>query len=215
MISIYFGKPRSGKTCLLARLARRNYVKRSICRKLPFLRKILKPYAVVYCNEPTVKYTLYTPTSDLGTFCPTPHSLFLIDEAGVDLDNRAWKSLPRSAKWFAAMHGHLKCDVVLVSQTVDIDVAFRSRAQNMFIVRRSALGLTKVERISFGVDVDTDTHQLIEFYDKPVSFFAVLFGMLSGRVRYFRRRPCFKWFDSYTLRDYQFTKNDPYTHTAP
>ena len=113
----------------------------------------------------TILNTVPIEYKDVGTFRPTWNSLYVLEEAGIGIDSRQYKSLTTDSKRFAAMHGHQGVDVLVVSQTVDIDKAYRQRSQIMYIA--SKVGpFTLMRRITYSVDVDKTTRDLVDAYDK-------------------------------------------------
>ena len=197
MITIYFGKPRAGKTTVLASIVQQNKRRLWLKHKLGFFGRFVRCYDQVYSNEPTLQDTILVKVADLGKWCMPVNSLVLIDEAGLELSNRDWKSLSPHLKALAALHGHRGVDIVLASQTVDIDISFRQRCHQMYLVSKRAFGRSLIEPISYSIDVDNETHQLIEAYAKPSGLRWLISLLLPGGVRFFRRRRWYKYFDSY------------------
>ncbi len=177
-------------------------------------------YDVIYCTDPTIQDTVYIDYKDLGCFKPTWNSLFILEEAGIGLDNRSYKELTKHSKRFAAMHRHAGADLFLVSQTVDVDKAYRQRAEVMHHITK--LGpFTLLRRIVFRVDVDENTHQLIDGYFKipTLKWIFEMFSTLKKRERYKKRRweksfviyrpAWYSYFNSY-IDDYDYPMEDPY-----
>ena len=136
MIIGVFGKPRAGKTTYSARFVQKNKKKLFVCEKLPFLRVLLHPYDVVYCTDPTIQDTVYIDYEHLGKWKPTKNSLIILEEAGIGLDNRKWKNLSEDASYLFALHGHVGCDILWSSQTVDVDKKLLSRTHKLFLCLR-------------------------------------------------------------------------------
>jgi len=55
--------------------------------------------------------------------------IFLIDEGGIDLNNRDWKDLSKDIIKFFKYHRHFRIDVYVFSQGEDIDITLRRLAQ--------------------------------------------------------------------------------------
>lgn len=198
MICIYFGKPRSGKTTCLSKIAVRNHFKKKIVSKFPFLRKFLKSYSVVYSTDPAIKFTTPISYKNLGKWCPEVGSCFLLCEAGIGLNNRAWKDLSSDAKELFAMHGHQACDIFADSQTVDIDISLRERAEMFYIIKkpskRSRFSL--MIPVNYNIDVNDQTAKVEECYKRARGlklFFLILFGAVKIVYRPFY----YKYFDSW------------------
>jgi len=191
MISIFIGKPRAGKTTYLAKIAYKCYKARNNL-------KSKWHYDYVFCNEPSVKYTTYLPTYAMGTFKTEGSCLFLMDECGIELNNRDWFKLPKHLKVESALNGHRKHDIFLFSQTVDIDITFRQRAQDIYLI--SKLGsFSLVRHILYEPDVNNETHELQDMYTKSTGL-RVLF---NGDLKLFYRPKYYKLFDSY-VDDYKY-----------
>lgn len=237
-ITIGFGIPGVGKSTLFARVAQMNKRK-----KIKYYKRIEKSFLyrklseksdagskiatilfnllyaknffdVVYCSDPSIQDTVPFRYEDLGKFKPTYNSLFLMEEAGIGLDNRRSRELPKESKRFAAMHRHNGADIFMISQTVDIDKAYRSRAEVMHIVKKVG-GFTVFRRITYSIGVDDQTNQLVEKYGlvKPLSFISEIISSMSKRSKNakmpwlksfaFRRKPWYPYFDSF-VDDYNY-----------
>lgn len=196
MIKIIFGKPRAGKTTYAAMLVQKNKRKLNFKKKHKFLGKFVRCYDYVFCNESTISDTLYFSVPNLGKFKFPPNSLVIVDEAGIELNNRNFKNLSPESKRFAAVHGHWGVDVLLLSQHVDIDLAYRSRCHEMSLIKNAG-AFSIVEQIQYSPDVDNERHDLIEYYSKPEGLKWFLSFFRKGGNRLFYRRPWYKYFDSY------------------
>lgn len=208
MICIYYGKPRSGKTTALARIVKRNQKKKSICKIFPFLDRFLCPYSEVYCTDSSMKNTTLISYENLGKWKPKERSCFILSEAGIGLNNRSWKNLSADAKELFAMHGHAKCDMFADSQTVDIDITLRERAERFYSVRK--LGRSQFSLlipISFDIDVN-DISQKIEECYKRARGLKLFLMILFGRVKIIYRPFYYKFFDSWKW-DKQFPFSYP------
>lgn len=242
MIVTIFGKPRAGKSTIVASIVETNrrkqvkYQKRISKSRLykfldardeqkffSFLKSRLYSknfYDVVYSTDPTILNTVPIEYKDVGTFRPTWNSLFILEEAGIGIDSRQYKSLTTDSKRFAAMHGHQGVDVLVVSQTVDIDKAYRQRSQIMYIA--SKVGpFTLMRRISYSVDVDETTHDLVDAYAKvnPLRYvWELLCSTIKKdrikhklplqRSRFIFRPRWYKYFNSF-VDDYNYKNEDP------
>ena len=241
MIYVLFGKPRCGKSTTLASVSRRNHVKREkylertgksriykylhskedskICNKLEDMLYPKNFYDVIYSTDPSILYTVPIEYSQIGRFRPTPNSLYLLEEAGIGINNREYKGLSKESKRFAAMHGHMLVDVLIVSQSVDIDKSYRQRADTMFIASKRG-PFTSLRRISFSVDVDETTHDLVDAYWK-CHWLVFLIELIASsghkyrnsklpftRSRLILRRRWYPYFNSY-IDDYEYPEEDP------
>lgn len=206
MITGIFGKPRSGKTTYAAMMVQKNKKQLSLVRKFPFMRLFVHPYDYVYCTDETIQDTITVDYTNLGKWRPPRNSLLILEEAGIGLNNRNWKALSNDAAYLFALHGHIGCDILWSSQTVDVDKKLLSRTHRLFLCSRLSM-FTVLQPISFSVDVDNETHQLVDAYSKPQGLGAIL-SVLFGRGKIFLRKPWYKYFDS-------FVDNHEYTMETP
>lgn len=180
----------------------KNNKKKLWVKRLPFLRPFLRPYDRIFCNETTMKDTIYFPASDIGKYRLPPNSLFIIDEAGIELSNRNWKKLEWYVKNEAALSRHRGHDYVLLSQVVDIDIVWRQRSHSMAILTKRG-SRTLVERIRYKIDVDNEKHEVVEYYSKYEGFLQRLIARVLHQIYSFKRKKYYSMFDS-------FVDNYPY-----
>ncbi len=242
MIITLFGKPGAGKSTILASMVQTNkrkklkYEKRisksklyswiqkhsnnKFCRFLEDLLYSKNCYDVIYSTDPSLQDTIPITYEELGQWRPYPNSLLILEEAGIGLSSRDFKSLTKYSKRLAAKHRHYGSDVLIASQSVDIDKAWRQRSQIMYIC--SKLGpMTLCRRITYSVDVDEMTHDLVDAYSKVGGlwyFLELIFGSLPGhrlskfpfmKSRVIWRPSWYKYFDSFEDNDH-FPLPDPY-----
>ena len=182
MLTFVFGAPGSGKTCYLAKIAKKEG------RRRP-----------VYCNVDIHDTTLLTSES-LGSITPPEGSLILLDECGIDYNNRAYKALPKSVISYLKLHRHYKVDIVVVSQSWDdIDITFRRLAERYYLLRKLpffSLATRCIRRIKLKTD-DGLPADVIEPVGIIKGFLGMIFGglppfFLFNRANYYWR------FDSYS-----------------
>ena len=153
-LSIYYGAPGSGKTTYAAWLA-------SV---------YLRSGIPVYSNVP-IHGCLSINRSDLGKYSVID-GLVIIDEAGVEFNNRNTNSFSKSSgeqallEWFKK-HRHEGCEVVVFSQGFDdMDKKIRTLATNMYLVRRSFIpGCIVRKTIRKRPGIDEYTHKPDDLYD--------------------------------------------------
>lgn len=207
MIYGVIGKPRSGKTTLLAKEVYRNNNRKKLnlfldrLRFPSFLR--LKTYTCIYSNEFIEGCVEYN-TCTLGSWRPVPNSLILIHEAGVFYNNRNHKDLPNFTAEFFAKHGHLKCDIIWDSQTADVDIKLRQRTERIFIIKKPRWlqffnkHLSLIYQCNIDVDVYEATQKIEDVYSRNRKFLSNVFGLFTGTTSFFYRKPYYKLFDSYS-----------------
>lgn len=148
MIRIFFGSPGCGKTTYAAKLA----------YKLRHKRKC-------YLNfEHQIPGAAVCTLDNLGEWTFPDGSYILIDEAGIEYNNRKFKSLPQhTIAWFKK-HRHYRCDVDVFSQSwEDMDVTIRRLADELWYMKKIG-PWTLCRRVFQRVMVDENTHQIIDGY---------------------------------------------------
>ena len=201
MITVYFGSPGSGKTTMAVRRIRKQG------------RHYKATFANFGCKCATVDDVSL---ADLGKWTFPQGSLIEIDEAGIEYNNRKFKTLDQDTiKWFK-LHRHYCCDVDVWSQSwEDMDVTLRRLADRLYYIRK--LGpFTMIRRVYKRVTINKETEQIIDGYQmvsmaylllKPLYFASYLFFGLGfvikmlcpkfGEIQLVWRRPYYKYFDTY------------------
>lgn len=149
VLNVYFGVPGSGKTTFAAHLARKE-----MRRKRP-----------VWSNVPITGTYEIDIQRDLGKFMISDGKL-IVDEAGIEHNNRSYKSMPlHQIEWYK-YHRHYRMSVDVFSQShEDMDVTLRRLAQNFFVVTKSLIPWhIKVRPIKRYIDIDEHTKQIIDAY---------------------------------------------------
>jgi hypothetical protein len=144
----------------------------------------------------------------------------VLEEAGIGINNRNYRNLSSDAKELFALHRHKGCDLLMISQTVDVDKSARQRASIMFIANKFG-EFTTCRLIKYRVGVNDDTHQIEDMY-KDQHFLVFLWQLLTCWRKKFRyaklpferskiiwRRPWYRFFDSYN-DTHVYTNKDPY-----
>lgn len=99
----------------------------------------IKQNKKVFSNVPlTGAYVL--DFKDLMKYDFPENSIFIIDEAGVDFNNRDWDKLDKNIIKFFKYHRHFKIDVYIFSQGEDIDITFRRLAHKWYKIKRCFFG---------------------------------------------------------------------------
>lgn len=148
-VIVYFGVPGSGKTTLAAKIAYKN-AKRGI---------------KTYSNVP-IMGTLLINSSDIGKVDISDGDMIL-DEAAIDFNNRSYKTMPKcTIEWFK-LHRHYGIgNIHVFSQSYeDMDITLRRLQTVMYRLTRTVIpGVFMTRRIGVSIDIDKDTHQVIERY---------------------------------------------------
>ncbi len=175
VLNVYFGVPGSGKTTFAAYLTKwalhENFIIR-LCRKHPnrltallLDSRYLKRRIDVYSNVPITGAYELNAKEDIGHFM-IEDAKIIIDEAGIEYNNRNYKTFSQEAIYFYKYHRHYKTSVDIFSQSYeDMDVTLRRLAQNFYVVRRSLVPFCVVaRRIRRKVGVDEHTKQIMDLY---------------------------------------------------
>lgn len=123
-VTMFVGLPGSGKTTYAA----------------SFVKQALKRGNKVYSNVPIKGAYEYNWQTDFGNY-DMSNSLIILDEAGLDVDNRSWeKNFNRDKVEFLKLLRHYHSKMVVFSQTWnDCDIKIRSMVGLLYIVKRLSL----------------------------------------------------------------------------
>lgn len=216
-LNVYFGVPGSGKTtyaAYLAKQAQKESIIIRLCRRLPcrFTRWILngsnwKRAYPVWSNVPIQGTYRLNAKTDIGVYMIQDGKM-IIDEAGVEFNNRDYKSFPKAAVHFFKYHRHYGVSVDVFSQSFeDMDVTIRRLAQNFYVVRKSVIPfLVSIKRIRRKVGIDENSHQLVDAYS---------FGLPILDTRWIFCPPLWKMFDSYDTPELPAKEWDHWNDDAP
>lgn len=175
VLNVYFGVPGSGKTTFAAYLAReagRQSRVITLCQKHPckltdriLSSRCFKRPIPVWSNVPITGSFALDPNKDIGRHMMVGGKV-IIDEAGIEYNNRAHKTFPPAAIYWYKYHRHYECSVDVFSQShEDMDVTLRRLAQNYYVVKKSLLPkFIVVKRIRRKIGIDENTHQIIDKY---------------------------------------------------
>lgn len=169
ILSIYFGVPGAGKTTFAAWLAKRD----------------LKKGFNVWSNVPITGTYKLDPLADIGKHMICDGRV-IIDEAGIEYNNRDFKTFSKEQLKFYKYHRHYELAVDVFSQGYDdMDKKIRTLAQRLYVVKRSLLPwFIKRKRIGKRVGINEVSKEIIdEYYFVPLSthyiFSPVLWKMFN------------------------------------
>jgi Zonular occludens toxin (Zot). len=198
-LDVYFGVPGSGKTTFAAYLARksmRESIVIRLCKRFPnrFTLWILrgenwKREIPVLSNVPIKGTYELDPVNDIGNVDISDCKM-LIDEAGIEFNNRNHKSFPFQAIRFFKLHRHYRTSIDVFSQSYDdMEITLRRLAQNYYVVKKSAIPfLITVKKVHRKIGVDDKTHQIMDMYK---------FGFPVIGTRWIFCPPLWRMFDTY------------------
>lgn len=159
---MYVGVPGSGKTTFAAYLAKKRLKK--WCKQ--------KKHSQDYCvlsNVP-IKGANIVIKEDIGQY-EIQNCLLIMDEAGIDYNNRNFKNFSDNETYFYKFHRHYNVDVAMFSQDFDVDLKLRKLSTRLWIVNRSFFpGFIHAKQVKKFIGIDTTTKQLVDQYE------FVLFG---------------------------------------
>lgn len=141
----------------------------------------------IFCNVPILHSLQFNPTEDMGQFL-IEDGVCIVDEGGIEFNNRAYKTLPKSVINFAKLYRHYGITSFLFfSQGMDIDVTFVRLCDRICIVRKSYLPyFICIREVKKYIGIDELTRQLIDAYEFK----------FIGRHLVFAPT-CWKYFDTY------------------
>ena len=180
---IYFGVPGCGKTTFAAWIAK----------------KSVKKKKTVLSNVP-IRGTYKVTKQDIGNYQIKDCNL-IIDEAGVDYNNRKFKTFSDEEVYFFKYHRHYNVDVSIFSQGYnDMDLKLRTLATQFYVVKKSFIPFfIKRKLILKKIGIDKMTHEIKDEY-----YFA-LFGS-----KYIFMPSLWKMFDSYSYKELPTKEFEPY-----
>lgn len=204
IVNVYFGVPGSGKTTFAAWLTKKSLKESRIitlCRKRPenlvckliLKSRFWKRREEVYSNVPITGAYRLEPQKDIGHVMITDGKV-IIDEAGIEYNNRSYKSFSPESIYFYKYHRHYETSVDVFSQSYDdMDITLRRLAQNYYVVRRSLVPFCVVcQRILRRIGVDEQTHQITDLYK---------FGWPVIDTRRIFSPPLWRMFNSYSRKE--------------
>ena len=194
MIRTFFGSPGVGKTTLAVKMAK----------------KYRGKYKHVFLNfEHKIKNGYICNLDGLGEWTFPDSSYIGIDEAGIEYNSRAYKSLPKpTIAWFKK-HRHYRCDVDIFSQSwEDMDVTLRRLSTELWYLYRFG-PFTLSRRVYKRVTVDKNTEQIIDGYKMAsmlwlliwflqLDTFVPIFSAFTPKFKLTFRPFYYKYFDSYS-----------------
>lgn len=169
ILSVYFGVPGSGKTTFAAWLTKRD------------LKRGLK----VWSNVPITGAMKLDCKDDIGNYMICDGRV-IIDEAGIEYNNRDFKNFDARQLYFYKYHRHYELAVDVFSQGYDdMDKKIRTLAQRLYVVKKSLIPFFIYrQRIAKRVGINEVSKEIIdEYYFVPFGrryiFSPLLWGMFN------------------------------------
>jgi len=174
-LNVYFGVPGAGKTTLAAYLTKQANKQAwpiTLAERYPcwlstriLASRFWKRRLPVWSNVPITGAYQLDPPKDIGKYMIVGGKV-IIDEAGLEYNNRSFKTFPPEAIYWYKYHRHYECSVDVFSQShEDMDITLRRLAQNYFVVKKSLIPFCVVfRRIRRKIGIDEHTHQIVDMY---------------------------------------------------
>lgn len=173
LCQMYFAPPGAGKTTLAVAKAQ----------------KFLRQGRTVFTNFPCFGcYKL--DSGNIGKY-QFKNAVVIVDEAGIDFNNRDWKKFSKETTQYVKLHRHYGTDMLFFSQGwEDCDKKIRDLCTEYFYLWKvGKTPLTIYRLIAKRIGVDSTTKQIIDEYYKVSPF-------RSG-VHFLWRSKWYKFFDSW------------------
>lgn len=150
ILSIYFGVPGSGKTTFAAWLTKRD----------------LRRGGKVWSNVPITGAYQLDPPKDIGKHMICDGRV-IIDEAGIEYNNRDFKKFSADTLYFYKYHRHYELAVDVFSQGFDdMDKKIRTLAQRLYVVKKSLIPwFVYRQRIRKKVGINEYSKEIIDEYE--------------------------------------------------
>lgn len=119
-LTFVFGKKGAGKSCYMVRQMHR------------YLRKGW----IVYTDMADIRIpgVRIISVGSLSDFKPEPHSLVCLDEVGISMDNRSYKTFPPGLRDFFKYVRKMQVVVIMNSQAFDVDKKVRDTTDRMLLL---------------------------------------------------------------------------------
>lgn len=116
-----FGKKGAGKSCFMVRQ----------------MHKYLRKGWHVYTDMEDVRIpgVRIIDIKDLSAFRPEPRSLVCLDEVGISMDNRNYKSFPPGLRDFFKYARKMQVSIIMNSQAYDVDKKVRDTTDGMLLLQ--------------------------------------------------------------------------------
>lgn len=120
-LTFVFGKKGAGKSCFMVRQ----------------MHRYLKKGWNVYTDMADIKIpgVRIISVGSLSEFKPEPHSLVCLDEVGISMDNRSYKSFPPGLRDFFKYVRKMQVVVIMNSQAFDVDKKVRDTTDHMLLLQ--------------------------------------------------------------------------------
>lgn len=164
--------------------------------------KCLKKKRRVLSNVPIKGALEYNFLDDFGLYEEFAECHCILDEAGIDANNRDWehtfsdKNKGKDKLDYLKKIRHFKSNLIVLSQTWnDCDIKIRQMTGLLYILKKSIIpGFTVAVPVFRKIDVDEETHEFKELYYKDHPILRLFTSIHIFRPKYY------KMFDSWERR---------------
>lgn len=179
MIRMFFGSPGCGKTTFAVKMLRHHRGYR------------YSNFECAGADEVDIK--------EIGkSWRPRERSYIAIDEAGIEFNNRKFKTFPEHLIRFMKLHRHYNCNIDVFSQSwEDTDVTIRRLCDQLWYVQKIG-PFSIARRVNKRVCVDDQTQQIIDGY-RFLRLWTFLFFQRPIRICF--RPKYYKFFNSFHLSE--------------
>lgn len=178
-LTFIFGKKGAGKSCYM------------VHEMLRYIKKGWTVYTDMEdCRIPGVRLVT---VAELAQFRPEPNSALFLDEVGISMDNRNFKSFPPGLRDFFKFLRKMKCVCYINSQAFDVDKKVRDTTDKM-ILQVALLGCFSLSRpIVRTITLTESTSQADSRIADNLSFSSIFTWRIFYMPRYF------KYFDTSSM----------------
>lgn len=204
MITCYFGVPGAGKNTFLASIAIKEIIKQKLHLKNAYEHIYTDFYvfgAEKFKYEYIKKYKMY-------------NSLILIEEMGLNADNRKFANFTDAERDFFTLHRHLGCDLFYATQDYSkVDPKIRGLTQDLWFLTKSVVPFFKhftgAKRIYRTIAINENYGELILGY----RFCNLIESLFVSNYKFCFRPFYYKFFDSFdegALADRPVLESEPW-----
>lgn len=192
IITIYFAPPRTGKSTYATKIA-------SKCMK-----KDIPVYSNFYIRD-----AFMYQKDDIGKYQFNDCKM-IIDEVGLEFNNREFKTMSKDSIQFFKLHGHYRVSIDVFSQGWDdMDKKIRTLAQRLYIIKRSRIPFfIRAIPIYKKIGINEMTKEICDEYYTLGNFLNLFYGKWCFMPKYW------KMFDSFDapklppLKQVRYTKEN-------
>lgn len=153
-MTLFIGAPGSGKTTLCAYFTKQ------------FKKDKKNKNRSIFCNVPILGTKQLDCATDMGKYL-IEDGCVLVDEGGIEFNNRQYKTLDKDVIKFAKLYRHYGItNFLFFSQGLDIDITFVRLCDRICIVRKSYIPFfIFIREVKKYIGIDDISGQLVDKYE--------------------------------------------------